>query len=266
MTAAVDVASFWQTMRDQSLLVKDRLSRKIMITAIRDHTSFQLALGALLASKLADRSLEQEALSTLFVAALAEETGIAAAAAEDIVATYERDAACMDYLTPFLFLKGYQAIQASRIAHWLWQHERQFLALHVQSRVSERFGLDIHPAAQIGRRVVVDHGTGVVIGETCVIGDDVSIMQGVTLGGTGKETGDRHPKVRRGVLIGAGAIVLGNIELGEGAKIGAGSVVLEDVPPYVTVVGNPAKKMGKPHATLPGLAMDHRLPPPDYTI
>ena len=134
-------------------------------------------------------------------------------------------------------------------------HRRRQLAQHLQSRCSEIFGLDIHPAAQIGRRVLIDHGTGIVIGETVVLEDDVSMLQGVTLGGTGKNVGDRHPKIRRGVLLGAGATVLGNIEIGEGAKVGAGSIVLEAVLPYTTVVGNPAR-----------LTMDQTLPPLDYII
>lgn len=261
-----DLGVVWQEMLKQSDVCCDVLIQGVFATGISDHRNFQGALAALLGTKLADRALSAPVLSALVTSALAERPEIAEAAAEDMIAIFERDAACPDYVTPFLFFKGYHAIQAYRIAHWLWEHDRQHLARHLQSLVSERFGLDIHPAARLGRRLVFDHGAGIVIGETCIIEDDVSLLQGVTLGGTGKETGDRHPKVRRGVLVGAGAIVLGNIELGEGAKIGAGSVVLESVPPYTTVVGNPARRIGTRHTNMPALGMDQRLPPVDYVI
>jgi serine O-acetyltransferase len=150
--------------------------------------------------------------------------------------------------------------------HVLWQHERFHLARYLQARIGEAFALDIHPAARVGCGVMIDHGTGVVIGETAVVEDDVSILQGVTLGGTGKDCGDRHPKVRRGVLLGAGAKVLGNIEIGEGAKVGAGSIVLEDVPPHTTVVGVPAKVVGARLTDLPAFTMDQSLPALDYSI
>ena len=148
------------------------------------------------------------------------------------------------YVEPFLFFKGFHSLQAYRVTHWLWQKGRKAMALHFQSRTSEVFGVDIHPAAVIGRGVMIDHGTGVVIGETAIVEDDVSMLQGVTLGGTGKEQGDRHPKVRRGVMIGAGAKVLGNIEIGMYSRIGAGSVVLKEVPARCTVAGVPAKVVG----------------------
>ncbi|WP_122038773.1 serine O-acetyltransferase [Asaia bogorensis] len=263
---APDLGVVWQEMLKQSDVCCDVLIQGVFATGISDHRNFQGALAALLGTKLADRALSAPVLSALVTSALAEKPEIAEAAAEDMIAICERDAACPDYVTPFLFFKGYHAIQAYRIAHWLWCHNRQHLARHLQSLVSERFGLDIHPAARLGRRLVFDHGAGIVVGETCIIEDDVSLLQGVTLGGTGKETGDRHPKVRRGVLVGAGAIVLGNIELGEGAKVGAGSVVLESVPPYTTVVGNPARRIGTRHTSMPALGMDQRLPPVDYVI
>ncbi len=184
----------------------------------------------------------------------------------DLIAVRDRDPACPDLLTPFLFFKGYQAIEAYRFAHFLWRRGRTHLARHLQSRAAEVFAVDIHPAARMGRGILLDHGTGIVVGETAIIEDDVSMLQGVTLGGTGKHGGDRHPKIRRGVLIGAGAKVLGNIEVGEGAKVGAGSIVLEDVPPFTTVVGNPARAVGQRHTYMPGLTMDQGLPPLDYAI
>jgi serine O-acetyltransferase len=156
----------------------------------------------------------------------------------------ERDPACRTYLQPFLYFKGYGGLQAYRIAHWLWDQQREILAYHLQSRISELFAVDIHPAAHIGAGVFIDHAHGIVIGETAVVEDDVSMLHSVTLGGTGKEQGDRHPKIRRGVMIGAGAKVLGNIEVGEDARIAAGSVVLENVPPRCTVAGVPARPVG----------------------
>lgn len=266
MTTPPNLEAVWQDMLRQSDVCCDVLIQGVFATGISDHRNFEGALAALLGTKLSDRALSAPVLSALVASALAERPDIAEAAAEDMIAIFERDAACPDYVTPFLFFKGFHGIQAYRIAHWLWEQDRRHLARHLQSLVSERFGIDIHPAANLGRRLVFDHGTGIVVGETCVIEDDVSLLQGVTLGGTGKDTGDRHPKVRRGVLIGAGAKVLGNIELGEGAKVGAGSVVLESVPPYTTVVGNPARRIGIRLTSMPALGMDQRLPPVDYVI
>ncbi|NND69077.1 MAG: serine O-acetyltransferase, partial [Halioglobus sp.] len=158
---------------------------------------------------------------------------------------------------PFLYFKGFHALQTHRVAHCLWQNGRESLALFFQNRMSAEFGVDIHPAAQLGSGILLDHATGVVIGETAVVGNNVSILQSVTLGGTGKDEGDRHPKIGDGVLISAGAKILGNIRVGEGAKIGAGSVVLEDVPPHTTVAGVPAKIVGRPASDSPALDMDH---------
>ena len=175
------------------------------------------------------------------------------------MAVYGRDPACRKYSQPLLYFKGFLSIQAQRIAHYYWHKERIHLALFLQSRISEMFGVDAHPAAQLGKGCFIDHATGVVIGETAVVGENVSMLHGVTLGGTGKEQGDRHPKVRRGVLISTGAKVLGNIEIGEGAKIAAGAVVLEDVPPHTTVAGIPAHPIGKESFAQPSLEMDHHF-------
>jgi serine O-acetyltransferase len=182
-------------------------------------------------------------------------------AAHDLTAIGARDPAAVgDLLTPFLHYKGFHALSVHRVAHRLWQQGRQAVAHVLQARVSQVLGVDIHPAARFGHGVFIDHATGVVIGETAVVGNDVSILQGVTLGGTGKEAGDRHPKVRDGVLLGAGAKVLGNVVIGRGAKVGAGSVVLRDVPPCATVAGVPARIVGWCQDAIPALAMDHRLP------
>ena len=195
--------------------------------------------------------------------AMSADPGITNAVRADLNAVRERDPAAHHYSRPFLFFKGFHALQTYRVAHWLWRHDREALALFLQSRCTEVFGVDIHPAARIGNGIMIDHATGVVVGETAVIEDDVSMLHGVTLGGTGKHQGDRHPKVRRGVLIGAGAGILGNVEIGEGAKIGAGSVVLTDVPPHVTVAGVPAVIVGAADSDMPALAMNHRLDCPD---
>jgi len=181
------------------------------------------------------------------------------AARADLVAVYERDPACHRFLQPILFFKGYQAIQAYRIGHRLWTDGRHDLAYFVQMRVSEVFGVDIHPAAKVGRGIMVDHAHSIVIGETAVVGDNVSMLHSVTLGGTGKEDGDRHPKIGDGVLIGAGAKVLGNISVGHCSRIAAGSVVLEDVPPCTTVAGVPARVVGKAGCDQPSVMMDQLL-------
>ena len=158
----------------------------------------------------------------------------------DIQAVYDRDPACTRFMEPVLYFKGFHALQTHRLAHWLWKKGRRDFALYIQSRSSAVFQTDINPATRIGQGIFLDHATGLVVGETAVIEDDVSILQGVTLGGTGKESGDRHPKIRHGSLIGSGAKILGNIEVGCCSKVAAGSVVLTDVPAHTTVAGVPA--------------------------
>ena len=223
--------------------------------------SLEDALAFHLAQKLGTRAVAAEALHAVFGDACTHDAGIGSAVRADLRAVRDRDPACTRLSVPLLFFKGFHAVQSYRFAHHLWMQERRGLAQFVQNRMSETFGVDIHPAARIGRGIFVDHGTGVVIGETAIVEDDVSLLQDVTLGGTGKQSGDRHPKVRAGVLISAGAKVLGNIEIGEGAKIGAGSVVLKDVPPHTTAVGVPARIVGAPDEDRPALAMDQSMPP-----
>lgn len=190
---------------------------------------------------------------------LAHDGAIAEAFRADLLAVVERDPACTRLLEPALYFKGFHALQTYRLAHWLWKNGRSDFALTLQSLSSQIFQTDIHPAAVIGKGVFIDHATGVVIGATSVIEDDVSMLHGVTLGGTGKARGDRHPKVRRGVLIGAGAKVLGNIEIGRCAMIAAGSVVLDSVPANKTVAGVPARIVGDSKCAEPALAMDQML-------
>ncbi len=226
--------------------------------AILRHDSFATALAHRIAAKMADPQLDVLQMHDVVANALNKQPALADRAAADMLAVDERDPACQSLLQPFLYFKGFHALMSYRIAHWLWTEGRETLAFHLQSRCSERFGVDIHPAARIGSGVMIDHATAVTIGETAVVGDDVSLLHEVTLGGTGTEDGDRHPKIARGVLIGAGAKVLGNITVGEEARIAAGSVVLNPVPARCTVAGVPAKPIGGPCAE-PSRTMDQTL-------
>lgn len=224
---------------------------------ILNHDSLQAAVSFHLANMLDSPTAPALLLREVMEEAFTADGTIVEAMRADIRAVKERDSACEKYSTPLLYFKGLHALQAYRVAHWLWTHQRTELALFFQNRVSVVFGVDIHPAARIGSGIMLDHASGIVIGETAVVGNNVSIMQAVTLGGTGKECGDRHPKVGDGVLISAGAKILGNITIGEGAKVGAGSVVLKDVPAHTTVTGVPARVVGTPRANQPALDMNH---------
>jgi serine O-acetyltransferase len=227
---------------------------------VLNHDRLEHALSFRLSEKLESPNLHAMLLREVIEQALAASPEIGEAVRADLRAVRQRDPACTGVSEPLLYFKGFHALQAYRVSHWLWKQGRVGLALHLQNRISEVFGVDIHPAARIGKGIFIDHGTGVVIGETAVVEDDVSMLHGVTLGGTGKETGDRHPKVRRGVLLAAGAGVFGNVEVGAGAKVGAGSVVLLDVPPHTTVVGVPGRVVGRPASDQPALEMDQSLP------
>lgn len=227
---------------------------------ILNHATLGDALSFRLASKLDNPMLPTMLIRDVIGEAMAEDDNLLSSAGIDILATYTRDPACDDLTTPFLFYKGFHALQAHRVAHWLWQHNRQTLAQFFQNQISVTLGVDIHPAARLGSGIMFDHATGIVIGETAIVEDDVSILHAVTLGGTGKTSGDRHPKIRKGVLLSAGCKVIGNIEVGTNAKVGAGSVVLSDVPPNVTVAGVPAKVVaeGQTH-TIPAHEMDQSI-------
>ncbi|KAL2316660.1 hypothetical protein Fmac_030536 [Flemingia macrophylla] len=231
-------------------------------TSILSHKSLQTALANHLALKLSSASLPSATLSHLFVTVLEDDEAIMDSVKCDLRAVKERDPACISHVHCFLNFKGFLACQAHRVAHNLWLQGRKILAVMIQNRVSEVFAVDIHPGAKVGSGILLDHATGIVVGETAVIGNNVSILHSVTLGGTGKTSGDRHPKIGDGVLIGAGTCILGNIRVGEGAKIGAGSVVIKDVPPRTTVVGNPAKLVGGKNNPvkldkIPSFTMDH---------
>lgn len=253
--------SLWQAMLNE---VQQQAAGEPVLTSffhaiILNHNSFESALSFMLASKLDSRVVPDMLIREIIEEAILSDPSICQGAEIDIRAIKSRDPACDAYSTPFLYYKGFHALQTYRVAHWLWNQGRHALAHFLQNQMSTIFGVDIHPAARIGCGIMLDHATALVVGETAVIEDDVSILQSVTLGGTGKETGDRHPKIRKGVLIGAGAKVIGNIEVGEGAKIGAGSVVLKDVPPHVTVAGVPAVIVGRPRGDQPALDVDHTL-------
>lgn len=224
--------------------------------AVLDHPDFGCALAHRVSQTLASTSERQGVLYDRFASIHRQTPLLAELAWRDLQAIVSRDPAFDTALEVFLFSKGFLALQAYRIGNRLHQQGERLLAMFIQARCNERLAIDINPASRLGSGIMLDHGTGIVIGETAEVGDDVSILQGVTLGGTGKENGDRHPKVRSGVLIGAGAKILGNIEIGEGAKIGAGSIVLHPVPPHTTVVGNPARQAGKPRHARPALDMD----------
>jgi len=230
-----------------------------LYTVVLSHRALEDALSYILASKLGSPTVTALTMRDLMDAVFSADPEVRAAIRADLQAVVTRDPACRGYSVPLLYFKGFHSLQAFRVAHYYWTTDRKPLALYLQSRISEVFAVDIHPGARVGKGIFFDHATSVVIGETAVIDDDFSMLQEVTLGGTGTEGGDRHPKIRRGVMIGAGAKVLGNIVIGEGAKIGAGSVVLEDVPPHCTVAGVPAKQVGYPAHALPALDMDQRI-------
>ncbi|KAL2555237.1 Serine acetyltransferase 5 [Forsythia ovata] len=233
-----------------------------LYSTILSHSSLEGSLSFHLGNKLCSSTLLSTLLYDLFLNSFSTDANIRSATVADLRAARYRDPACVSFSHCLLNYKGFLACQAHRVAHKLWTQSRRPLALALQSRISDVFAVDIHPAAKIGKGILFDHATGVVVGETAVIGNNVSILHHVTLGGTGKVGGDRHPKIGDGVLIGAGATILGNIKIGEGAKIGAGSVVLIDVPPRTTAVGNPARLVGgkeqpTKHEDVPGESMDH---------
>jgi serine O-acetyltransferase len=230
-----------------------------ILETVLNHDSLESSLIHRLAARLGREEVSAELIRQTYLEILAREPQISAAFRADILAVADRDPACQRLIEPLLYFKGFHAIETHRLAHVLWKEGRSDFALYLQSRSSEVFQTDIHPAAELGKGLFLDHATGLVIGSTAVVEDDVSMLQDVTLGGTGKERGDRHPKIRRGVLIGAGAKVLGNIEVGRCARIAAGSVVLQDVPHNKTVAGVPARVVGEAGCPEPARNMDQIL-------
>jgi serine O-acetyltransferase len=248
----------WSAMRDQAqeLAEREPALASFIHASVLNHDRLEHALSYHLAKKIGGDDVSPMLALENFNQAIAADAEIGPAVRADLVAVYDRDPACHSYVQAFLFFKGFHALECHRISHWLWGEGREGMALFFQSRISELFDVDIHPAARLGRGIMIDHATGVVIGETAVVEDDVSIMHGVTLGGTGKEGGDRHPKIRRGVLLSMGAKILGNIEIGEYSRVGASSVVLRSVPPGCTAVGVPAKLVNCAGAERPSHEMN----------
>ncbi len=251
----------WSRLRREAHAVVDRepYLGGVIAGSILNHHSLEAVLAFKIGQRLGHPTLPGELITQGFMAAIADEPALSGVVRADLLAVLDRDPACTRLIEPVLYFKGYHALVTHRLAHWLWNAGRKDFALHLQSRSSEIFQTDINPAARFGRGIFLDHATGFVVGATAVIGDDVSILQEVTLGGTGKESGDRHPKIRSGVLIGAGAKILGNIEVGPGARIAAGSVVLQPVPANTTVAGVPAKTITTAVSIEPARTMDQIL-------
>jgi len=251
----------WTRIREEAEEVARREPElsSFIYSSILHHDAFEQAVVHRIAERLDHADVSGELIRQAYADALEDDPSIGDAFRADIVATIDRDPAAHRYIDPLLYFKGFHAIQTHRLAHWLWRKGRKDFALYLQSRSSAVFQCDIHPAAKIGRGIFLDHATGLVVGETAAIDDDVSILHGVTLGGTGKENEDRHPKIRRGVMLGAGAKILGNIEVGHCSRVAAGSVVLKPVPPNTTVAGVPAKEVGTAGCAEPSRAMDQML-------
>jgi len=243
----------------EAIVNSDPAMASFVFGTVLSHDRLESAVVNRIAQRLDNHVVSAELIRNGFEQALDEDASLGQSIRSDITAVYERDPACSRYVEPILYFKGFHAIQTHRLAHFMYKKGRKDFAYYLQSRSSEVFQTDINPAAPMGRGIFFDHATGIVIGETAVIDDEVSILQDVTLGGTGKASGDRHPKVRRGVLIGAGAKILGNLEIGECSKIASGSVVLKDVPPNTTVAGVPARVIGKAGCAEPAMNMDQRL-------
>ena len=251
-----------QIQREAQQAVQDEpLIGGFVHACILHHPSIERALSYRIAAKLASNEMSMMVVREMVEAAYAAEPALVEAARADLRAIYERDPACHRLLQPILYFKGYQAVQAYRVGHHLWTRGKRDLAYFVQMRVSEIFGVDIHPAARMGKGIMIDHAHSIVIGETAVVGDNVSMLHSVTLGGTGKEEEDRHPKIGNGVLIGAGAKVLGNIKVGDCSRVAAGSVVLEEVPSCKTVAGIPARIVGEAGCDQPSISMNHMFGP-----
>jgi serine O-acetyltransferase len=255
-----DVTKVWNIIQEETLrrVKAEPILASFFHSMILEHHSFSSAIANQLANDLSTSSVLPLMIRNIIKESIKEKEEILEGITKDLIAVKERDPACKFYSTPLLFFKGFRALQSHRVAHWLWNNQRHTLALFFQSRASEVYDVDIHPAASIGNGVMIDHGSGVVIGETAIIEDNVSIFAGVILGGTGKERGNRHPKIREGVLLSSSSIVLGDVEVGKFAKVAAGSVVLQDVEEHTTVAGIPAKPSGSSGKN-PASEVDHSI-------
>lgn len=257
----MNLPNVWKTLQQEARRVatEEPALRPLVDDVILSRETLSAVLAASLGRHLTRENLSRDFLEPLFVGVFNQHPDIVHSAMRDLLAMFERDAACFSPLEPLLFFKGFLALTSYRVSHQLWLDGRRWLALYLQSIVSETLAVDIHPAANIGCGILLDHATSFVVGETAIIEDDVSILHEVTLGGTGKETGDRHPIIRSGVLLGAGSKILGRVEIGTGAKVGAGSVVLDDVPPHTTVAGVPAVIVGTANEQNPATEMIQTL-------
>jgi serine O-acetyltransferase len=250
----------WDALRAEAgaILRREPELASFIFANVLNHDRLEDALCHRLAKRL-DHDVASDLIRQMFAGVIDDNPELGAIFRADLSAVLDRDPACQRYAEPFLYFKGFQALQAYRFAHELWHQGRRDFALYLQSQSSRAFGVDIHPAARIGRGVMFDHATGIVVGETAVIGDNCSILHSVTLGGSGKEGGDRHPKIGSSVMIGAGSKILGNIHVGNCARVAAGSVVLKDVPPCTTVAGVPARVVGPAGCQEPGRNMDQMV-------
>lgn len=260
-TSLKAVDPIWSAIRleAEDAITNETLLGAFMHSSILNHNALEAAVAHRIAERLDHPDVPADLIRHAFADMAADDLDFGTTVRVDIQATYDRDPACHRYLEPVLYFKGFHAIQAHRLAHWLFKQGKRDMSLYLQSRSSSVFQTDINPAAKIGKGIFLDHATGLVVGETATIGDDVSILHSVTLGGTGKEGSERHPKIGNGVLIGAGAKILGNIKIGHCSKVAAGSVVLDEVPPMKTVAGVPAKIVGDSGCAEPSRAMNQLL-------
>jgi serine O-acetyltransferase len=261
LSTPLSPSEIWQHIRREAaeLAACEPALASFYHASILNHDTLADAVSYHLATLLDSQAVPAMSIREVFLQALTQEPGIEQALCRDIEAYCERDPACNQFLMPLLYFKGFHGLQAHRLAHWLWGQDRRALALYLQNQISQTFHMDIHPGARIGSGIMIDHATGVVIGETAVVGDNVSMLHSVTLGGSGNSKGDRHPKIGHCVLISAGAKILGNIHVGDCARIGAGSVVLEDVPAHQTAVGVPARVIKQSVRDEPGREMTHGM-------
>ncbi len=262
LQSLVETDLVWQSIRDaaEKVALREPLLQQRLSRLVLNQATLAGSMAAVLASRLACVDMLEQELLALIKGLFEQDAVILQQTTADLEAVKARDPACPEYLHVLLNLKGFHALQTYRVANALWRRRREELAFALANQASLVFAVDIHPAARIGTGMMFDHGTGIVIGETTVIEDNVSILQNVTLGGTGKEHGDRHPKIRSGVMIGAGAKILGNIEIGTMSKVAAGSIVLKDVPPHCTVAGVPARVLRHhPEGSCPSAEMDQTI-------
>lgn len=259
------VDPIWHAIRSEAeaAISREPALGSFIFANVLSHERLELAVGHRLAQRLAHTDVAAGTINDAFHKILADTPEVSRAFRADLAAVFDRDPACRRYIEPLLYFKGFHALVTYRFAHALWHADRCDFALYLQSQASRLFGVDIHPAARIGVGIMLDHATGFVVGETAVVGDNCSFLHGVTLGGSGKENGNRHPKIADNVLVGAGAKVLGNILVGRCSRIAAGSVVLKDVPPMSTVAGVPARVVGPAGCPEPARSMNQGLGPDD---